>query len=260
MIADDVAAGAEVALARALRLSLTAHARILRRNLDLDGVLLTNAGAAGGVGAERQAGELAVELATSPSAPVALHIGYLYARARGNWSGPADPSLGATYYTSGEFTGTPTTGDLASDLRHRFFAEVVTARQISWGQLRVSGRATAASGQALGVFDGGGAVIIARGPLGRTPPVTSVNVRVALRRKQLEFGLEVANLFDRRTLATVDERYTTARVRPIVGGGADDLVFARDDDGAAAPGNPGYGRATRYTPALSGLVYVRLGL
>ncbi|MCE9580468.1 MAG: hypothetical protein K8W52_45535 [Deltaproteobacteria bacterium] len=260
MLAEDVTAGAEVALARAVRMSITGHARILRRGLDRDGVLLVGPGAAGGTAADRRSGEHAIELATSPSAPVALHLGYLYARARGNWNGPADPGLGATYYTSGELAGAPTTGDLSSDLRHRFFAEVVTSRHVRFGELRIAGRAAAASGRPLGAFDGGGTVIIARGPLGRTPPVTSANVRVALRRGALEVGLEVTNLFDRRTPTTIDERYTTARIRPIVGGRADDLVFARDDDGTVVAANRGYGRATRFASAMSGLVYARLAL
>lgn len=258
MIAEDLTAGAEVALARAVRIGISGHARILRRGLDRDGVLVVGPGASGGAAADRRAGEVAIELTTSRAAPVALHLGYLYARARGNWNGPTDPSLGTTYYTSGELAGAPTTGDLSSDLRHRFFAEVVTSRRVALGDLEIAGRATAASGRPIGVFDGGGTVIIARGPLGRTPPVTSVNVRVALRRGAFEAGLEIANLFDRRTPTTVDERYTTARVRPIVGGTAADLVFARDEDGAAAPGSPGYGRTTSYTAALRGLVYARL--
>jgi hypothetical protein len=252
MIVDDVTVGGEVALASAVRFGIDAQWRTLRRGLDSNGTLLVDTPAL------RDSGALTVQLATAPGAPVSLRLAYTYTRAFGTWTGPADPSLGATYYAGPDGSGAPPVGDLPSDLRHRLVVEVVTTRHFDKYTLVAGGRAIVASGRPVGAFDGEGAAILARGAFDRTPPATAADIHVALRRARVEAGLDVLNVFDHRPAALVDERYTTAVVGgPIVGGDASDLVFLRADDGTIAARNPGFGRATAFLAPLTITLYAR---
>jgi hypothetical protein len=264
MIVDDVTAGADLALSSWVRLRIAGQWRWLRRGLDSNGSLLVNPGADGGPAADRRSQTLTVELGTRPTPdPVlAFRIGYTYATATGNWDGPADPVLGATWYAGPDFSGAPTTGALASDLHHRFFAEVATGRDLGGGTtLIVAGRATLASGRPVGAFDGTGAVILARGTLPRTPLVPAVDLRIGLQgRRGARIGLELLDAFARDTATAVDERYTRDAARPIDGGTASDLVFLRADDGSTPRRNPGFGRAIAYQSPFTLVAYFRLPL
>ncbi|HTJ45328.1 MAG TPA: hypothetical protein VL463_24650 [Kofleriaceae bacterium] len=251
MIADDITIGGEVALESALRLGAALEWRTLRRGLDSDGTLI------GDVPAHRDAGTFTLQLATAPTAHVALRFAYTYARAFGDWSGPADPTLGATTYAGAEWTEGPAVGDLPSDLRHRFVTEVVTTRSLGKTDLIVGGRAIAASGRPIGAVDGRGAQILARGTLGRTPPATAADIHVALRRGRFEAGLDLLNVFDHRPVVAVDERYTTDAVAPISGGDLTDLVFLRGDDGAVPARNPDFGRPSAFLAPLTATLYAR---
>lgn len=261
MVVDDVTTGADVALTSQLRIRVAGEWRWLRRGLDSDGTLLVNPGATGGPTADRRSRTVTVELGTRPApAPViGFRLGYAYATATGNWNGPADPVLGATWYAGPDFAGAPTTGALASDLHHRFFAETVTSRRLGGGHtLIVAGRAALASGRPVGAFDGTGAVILARGTLPRTPLVTTVDLRVGIDGRRLDLGLELFDAFAREAVTAVDERYTRDAARPIDGGTASDLVFLRADDGSTPRRNPDFGRPIAYQAPFEAMVYVRL--
>ena len=135
MVVDDVTAGAEVALSSLFEVRVAGQWRWLRRGLDSNGTLLVNPGAAGGVAADRRGQAITVELATdrSPDRVLAFRLGYTYATATGNWNGPADPVLGATWYDGPDFAGAPPTGALASDLHHRLFAEAAAHGEVGGG-------------------------------------------------------------------------------------------------------------------------------
>jgi len=65
-------------------------------------------------------------------------------------------------------------------------------------------------------------------------------------------SLDLLDVFDRRTPAALDERWTLDDdVRPIEGGSEADLLWVRDVDGGAVRPNRGHGRATTYTAPLA---------
>src|SRR5262249_43888879 len=154
-----------------------------RRDLEFDGTLLGNPTLT------RDAGTFTFQLATAPGGPVALRLAYTYARAFANWTGPADPSLGATFYRGVDFAGTPPIGDAPPDLRHRRIAGVVTPRRLGGYTLIAGGRAIAASGRPVGAVDGTGTILLARGAYARTPPATAADLHLGLQRGPLELGL-----------------------------------------------------------------------
>jgi hypothetical protein len=251
MLVDDITAGGELAARSAVRLGLAFQWRVLRRAIDSDGTLITD------VPARRDSGAVTVQLATAPGGPLAVRLAYTYARAVGDWSGPADPLTGATFYAGPDFAGTPPVGSVPSDLGHRLIAEVVTTRRMGTSLLIVGGRATLTSGAPLGAVDGTGSVILARGSLGRTPLATAADIHIALRRGRVELGLDVRNLFDHRPATAADERYTPNTVAPIIGGDPAALVFARTDEGGIPERNPSYGSPTAFLAPLTATLYAR---
>ena len=251
MVVDDVTAGGEVAVRSAVRLAIAVQWRTLRRGLDSDGTLITD------VPAVRDSGAVTVQLATAPGGPLALRLAYTYARAVGDWTGPADPATGATYYGGTDFAGTPPMGVVPSDLGHRLIAEVVTTRSLGRYTLIAGGRAALTSGAPLGAVDGTGSVILALGALGRAPLATAADIHIALRRGRVELGLDVRNVFDHRPPTAFDPRYSSDSIAPIVGGDLAALAFARAVDGSVPTRNPDFGAPTAYLAPLTAVLYAR---
>jgi hypothetical protein len=251
MVVDNVTIGGEVAVRSAVRLGIAGQWRVLRRAIESDGTLITD------VAALRDSGALTVQLATAPGGPFAMRLAYTYARAVGNWSGPADPAAGATFYSGPDFAGTPPVGAVPSDLGHRLIAEVVTSRKHGLYTWIVGGRAALTSGAPLGAVDGTGAVILARGTLGRAPLATAADIHVAVRRGRVEVGLDVRNVFDHRPPTAFDQRYSSDGIPPISGGDLAALTFARTDDGALPARNPNFGSPTAYLAPLTAVLYAR---
>jgi hypothetical protein len=130
------------------------------------------------------------------------------------------------------------------------------------------------------VYGPGEAFILPRGSAGRTPWVTSVDLRGALEyalspRYLLRFTIDVFNVLNQQETIAVDQNYTFDSVQPIVNGqcmgrsaassstpaGAaltdcPDLRYLRTTDGRAVTVNQNFGKPTQYQAPLS----VRLGL
>ncbi len=130
------------------------------------------------------------------------------------------------------------------------------------------------------VYGAGEAYILPRGSAGRTPWVTSLDLRGALEytlspRYLLRFTLDVFNALNQQQAVAVDQNYTFDVVRPVVNGqctsrnaasssapsGAaladcPDLRYLRTADGRAVTVNQNFGRPTQYQAPLS----VRVGL
>ena len=130
------------------------------------------------------------------------------------------------------------------------------------------------------VYGAGEAFILPRGSAGRTPWVTSVDLRGALEyalspRYLLRFTLDVFNVLNQQQAIAVDQNYTFDNVQPIVNGqctgrsaassstpaGAaltdcPDLRYLRTTDGRAVTVNQNFGKPTQYQAPLS----VRFGL
>ncbi|MGZ6059709.1 MAG: hypothetical protein ACXWLP_09645, partial [Myxococcaceae bacterium] len=95
------------------------------------------------------------------------------------------------------------------------------------------------------------AFIVNRGSAGRLPWVTSLDLKLNIsyrftKDSVLTAGLEVFNIFNSQRPITVDDRYTTSSVGPIVGA----------NNGSIPTAPQGYGAVVNTTPAL-GPVYNR---
>ncbi len=130
------------------------------------------------------------------------------------------------------------------------------------------------------VYGAGEAFILPRGSAGRTPLVTSVDLRGAIEyaltpRYTLRFTVDLFNALNRQQALAVDQNYTFDNVLPIVNGqcskrsaasAADpssaaladcpDLRYLRTIDGRAVTLNRNFGKPTQYQAPLS----VRFGL
>jgi Carboxypeptidase regulatory-like domain/TonB dependent receptor-like, beta-barrel len=130
------------------------------------------------------------------------------------------------------------------------------------------------------VYGAGEAFILPRGSAGRTPWVTSLDLRGALEyalspRYLLRFTLDVFNVLNQQQAVAVDQNYTFDSVRPIVNGqcgtrnaasstaptaaalaDCPDLRYLRTTDGRAVTVNQNFGRPTQYQAPLA----VRFGL
>lgn len=255
---DEALAGVEVGLPDVVRLGVTARYRHLGRALEDDDGELTTAGVRGGVPATRDFTEVAVMLDGSPAARLGVRLGYAWSRLRGNWPGPYDPVDGYNLYTSSLFdddasTAVNATGALPNDQPHRFFAEL--ALRGRWRGFAVDGsvRAAAASGRPRDARIGfGQEFAIPRGAAGRLPAITTANLHLGARRGRLTATLDVYNLFDRRGVTAIDDRYASD-ARPVSGGDLGDLIWLKDGSTEDAPAgtNPGYGLPTRYQTPIA---------
>jgi len=221
---DELTFGIEVGLAKTFRLIAWLQGRWLRRGLETTPDGFDNPGHLGGDPARRSTEQLAVELATSPTATLVLRVGYLAGRTVGNFTGPWDPRQGAVLYDGDDFdTGfmSPNSyGRLPTDVGHRVYVEASRSGTAGPVDLQLAVRLSLNSGRARSVFartDVGPVQLIQRGTAGRGEMVATTNIRVAATWRGFELGLDVLNAFDRGAATSVDETYTEGFVRPIEG-------------------------------------------
>jgi hypothetical protein len=220
-----------------------------------------------------------------------LQASYTYSILRGNYpglfaeNGQLDPNVLAEYDLVSLLPNRY--GPLPGDVPHQFklFASYLfdlTSRL----RLRAGTALRARSGTPVSylgahpVYGAGEAFILPRGSGGRTPWVTSVDLRGALEytltpRYLLRFTLDVFNVLNQQQVIAVDQNYTFDNVQPIVNGqctnrnaasstapasaalaDCPDLRYLRTTDGRAVTVNRNFGRPLQYQAPLS----VRFGL
>jgi hypothetical protein len=217
---------------------------------------------------------------------------YTYSILRGNYpglfrteNGQLDPNILSEYDLVSLLPNRD--GPLPNDVPHQVklfgsYVFDVTSRL----KIQVGGALLARSGTPVNylgahpVYGTGEAFILPRGSAGRTPFVTSVDLRGALEyalapRYILRFTLDVFNLLNQQQALAVDQNYTFDNVLPIVNGQCSkrdaasagdpsgaaladcpDLKYLRTTDGRPVTLNRNFGRPTQYQPPLS----VRFGL
>ncbi|HEY5922000.1 MAG TPA: TonB-dependent receptor [Kofleriaceae bacterium] len=259
---DEVTAGAEVALMRAVHASMWLQGRWLKRGLDTTTSGFDNPGRHGGTPAIRETGLFAVEVATAPTAKLVLRVGYMYGRTIGSWTGAFDPRQGAVLYAGTDFDTTSANllGRLPTDLGHRTYIEAQRSAKVGSAKLSVATRLTAGSGRprsAIGeTLEGYTIYLIPRGTAARAPVTTQANIRIGAQWRGLDITLDLFNVFNRREAQTTDERYAGGTIRPIDQGSASDLLFIKNEDGTTAPRNPSYGTATSFQAPFSAVLGV----
>lgn len=102
--------------------------------------------------------------------------------------------------------------------------------------------------------------ILPRGSGGRTPWVTSLDLRIGYTKALgdgylLDVAWDTFNVLDQRAVTAVDEEYTTDAVDPIANGTAEDLAVLKTTTGGFASRQPSYGRATAHQAPIA----MRLG-
>ncbi|MDB4953535.1 MAG: hypothetical protein JWO36_1104 [Myxococcales bacterium] len=253
---DELTLGAEFALARAVSIKTWLQGRWLRRGLDTTVDGFDNPGRNGDIPATRDTGLFAFELATAPTAQLALRMGYLYGQTIGTWTGAFDPRQGAVLYAGSDYDVRPINalGPLPTDIGHRFFLEAERRGTLGSVNLAVTTRLTVGSGRPRNVLastDLGIEYLIPRGSAGRNPLVTQANVRLAAKIRTFDLTLDVFNLFDRREPTNLDELYTIGPVSPIDGGSLEDLVFLKTSGGTAPTRRAGFSVPAAYQTPLS---------
>jgi hypothetical protein len=257
---DELTLGAEVALARAVKLRGWLQGRWLERGITTTQNGFDNPGRDGSQSATRDTELLAVELATAPAANTVLRVGYLYAMTLGSYVGPYDPREGAILYASTDFQVQPLNlvGPLPTDLGHRLYFEASRRGRVGDVGLAIATRFTVASGRprdVLGEGDSGLIYLIPRGMAGRGPMQSQANIRLAASWRGFDLTLDLINLFDRRTATNVDPVYAgPASIVPIQGGCYGDLVFLRDVDGAAPTRRTTYDLASAFQSPFSAVL------
>jgi len=236
---DEVALGAEVALAGALRATVWGQGRWLRHGLETVGHDLANPGAGGVLPATRETELVAFQLELRRLEATAIRAGVIWGRTVGTWAGPFDPRNGANQLAGPDWDLDPSNlyGRLPTASGTRVFVEAERTGRI--GELAISAatRLTVSSGRPRNVLadgDDGIVELLPRGSAGNGPPIAQANLRLAARWREVDVTLDVFNLFDQRTPTNLDEVYTSDAVRPIEGGTASDLVFLRSDSGTPA--------------------------
>ncbi len=220
-----------------------------------------------------------------------MEASYTYSILRGNYpglfeeNGQLDPNVLPEYDLVSLLPNRY--GPLPNDMPHQFklFASYLfelTSRL----RLRAGTALRARSGTPVSylgahpTFGEGEAFILPRGSAGRTPWVTSVDLRGALEyaltpRYLLRFTLDVFNVLNQQQAVAVDQNYTFDNVQPIVNGQCNsrnaasssaplgaaladcpDLRYLRTRDGRAVTVNQNFGRPTQYQAPLA----VRFGL
>ncbi|HMG24386.1 MAG TPA: hypothetical protein VK607_23785, partial [Kofleriaceae bacterium] len=254
---DEVAVGAELALAGALRATLWGQGRTLRHGLETVAGEFGNPGAGGTATATRETELIGFQLELRRRDATAIRTGVTWARTVGTWAGPFDPRSGANQLQSPDWDVDPSNlyGPLPTDAGARLFVEAEHRAAIDAVGLAIAARLTAASGRPRSVLadDGQGGIteLVPRGSAGDNPVVAQANVRLAARWRGVDVRLDIVNLFDRRDVTNLDELYTSSAVRPVEGGGASDLVFLKDDAGAPARRRTAFRLPTAYQPPLS---------
>jgi hypothetical protein len=261
---DELTAGAQLALARTMRVTTWVQGRWLRRGLETVPRGFDNPGRDGGTPAIRESTIIAAELATAPAAKLVLRAGYLWGRSIGTWTGAYDPRQGAVLYAGSDFDASTvnTLGRLPNDFGHRTYIEAERSGHVGSAKLAAAMRLTAGSGRPRSVIadsDDGVIYLIPRGAAGRGPVVTQANIRISARWRGLDITLDLFNLFNRRETLSTDEVYARGAVNPIAQGDVSDVVFLKNEDGRAAVRRPSYATPTSFQSPLSAVLGVQRG-
>lgn len=271
MAQDELTAGIEIGLAKTFRLIAWVQGRWLRRGLETTPDGVDNPGRIYGQPARRDSEQLAVEVATSPTAKLTVRAGYLAGRTIGNFLGPYDPRQGVILYDGSDWNQDASSGNLIgrlpTDVGHRVFVEAnrtITPSSSSSStpaavQFAVAARLTVSSGRPRSAFadtDIGLISLLPRGAIGRGPMLAQANVRLAATWRGFEVTLDVFNAFDRGAATRVDELYAQDLIRPIEGGGYEDLVFLKTIDGANPRRRSAYGLPLAFQGPLSATIGV----
>ena len=265
MAQDEITAGVELGLAKTFRVIAWAQGRWLRRGLESTPDGFDNPGRTTELTpAQRSSEQLALEIATAPTAQLTLRAGYLAGRTIGNFPGAYDPRQGAALYNGTDFDGASVSGNeigkLPTDVGHRVFIEA-DRRGTAFGiAFDVATRLTLASGRprnALADTELGVLHLIPRGSAGRGPMLAQANLRLAAHWRGFDILLDVFNAFDRSQSTAVDEVYGELLLRPIEGGAYEDLVFLKDTNGAPAERRTAYGLPLAFQGPISASLGVR---
>jgi hypothetical protein len=262
---DEVTAGADFALVRAVRLRAWLQGRWLARGLETTEDGFDNPGRNGDFPATRNTGLIATELETAPTSKLRLRVGYLYSETIGSWTGPFNPREGVTFLASSDFDITPQniSGHLPSELGHRLYVEAERRGQLGPVQLAFATRLTLASGRprdAIGDSDDGFIYIIPRGAAGYSPTLTQANMRLAASWRGFDFTLDLINLFDHRDPTNIDTIYSGGAIHPIQGGSYEDLLWLRNDFGQLATRRTTFELGTAFQPPFSAVLGVHHAL
>jgi hypothetical protein len=264
MAQDELTAGVEVSLAKVFRVTAWVQGRYLRYGLETTNTHLVNPGHVEGLPARRSSEILGIEVATEPTAKLAVRLGYMAGRAIGNYLGPWDPQQGTTLYDGEEFdnpffTGTDI-GRLPTSVGQRVYVEAARRGKVGPVTLHAGTRFTLATGRPRSAFastDVGYFSVLERGSLGNSPLVTQANVRLGASWRGFDMTLDLFNLFDRDVGTGIDELYTESFVRPIQGGSVEDLVFLKSPSGQPATRRLGYGMPFAFQAPLSAMLGIR---
>jgi hypothetical protein len=243
IVQDEVDAGAEVALAGALRATLWGQGKWLRHGLETVAGTFANPGdnpgrADDAAAAVRETELVAFQLEMRATDKLAIRTGLTWGRTVGTWTGPYDPRQGATFLqgTDWDAGSVNLSGPLPTDSGARMFMELERHGTLGPVGLAAATRLSLASGTPRSVLgDGDGVVdLLPRGDAGRNPMVSQVDLRLAARWRGFALTLEIFNLLNRRTPTQVDEVYTDDPVRPIDHGTPADLAFLKAENGQPA--------------------------
>jgi hypothetical protein len=259
---DEVTTGAELAYKDVVRGTMWLQGRWLRRGLDTTEGVFDNPGRLGGTPAIRDTGIFAAEIATAPTAKLALRVGYMYGRTIGSWTGAFDPRQGAVLFAGSDFDtrAINLVGLLPTDLGHRTYIEAERSGRVGSAKLVFAMRLTAASGRPRSVVadsDEGTIFLIPRGSAGRGPLMTQANMRFGAQWHGLDITLDLFNVFNQREATLVDESFTSGVIRPIDQGELSDLVFLKTESGNAAQRRPSYGTATAFQTPFAAVLGVQ---
>lgn len=239
IVQDEITAGAEVALAGALRATLWGQGRLLRHGLETVAGVFDNPGrTTDDAAATRETELVAFQLEMRATHTLAIRTGVTWGRTVGTWTGPFDPRQGATFLNGTDWDSGSTNlqGTLPTDIGVRAFMEIERHGTLGPVAFAAATRFTVASGTPRSVLgDGDGVVdLLPQGDAGRNPMVSQVDLRLAARWGRFDLTLEVFNLLNRRDPTQVDDLYTDDPVRPIDHGTASDLAFLKAADGQPA--------------------------
>jgi hypothetical protein len=180
----------------------------------------------------------------------------MYGVTHGSWTGAFDPREGAVLYAGSEFDETSANlfGTLPTDAGHRVYIEATRRGHLAGLPVSLATRMTVASGRPrnyIGDSDDGLIFLLPRGAAGRGPMQTQANVRLATTVHGVDLMLDVFDVFDRRSAASVDEVYATGAIHPIDHGDQSDLVFLHTDTGAPASRHTAFDYPTTFLPPLT---------
>ncbi len=255
MYQDELTSGVEATYPGVGRATAWVQARYLRQGFDTMYGRFDNPGRIDDFvpEASRDTQVWAFEVATAPTAPVALRAGYTYTQVFGTWTGAYDPNQGLVLFSGADYDADPRNlfGRLPTDLAHRVYLEAARRGHLGGLEVGVSTRLTVASGiprDVLADSDEGLIELLPRGSDGRLPMTSQANLRLLARWHGTEVTLDLFNVFDHRDPTTVDEVYAgnEQEIRPISGGTAEDLIWLRTQDGQIPVREPSFRLPTAF--------------